>query len=50
MFQKKINKLFSSMPNIFGIANVISFAGFDEWGKDHGEMLEKHYGYAGRQT
>ena len=30
MFQKKTEALFSSMPNIFGIADDILIAGFDE--------------------
>ena len=29
------------MLNVFGIANDILIAGFDEWGKDHDETLEK---------
>ena len=41
MFQKKIDELFSVMPNVFGIADAIVIVDFDEWGKDHYEMLEK---------
>ena len=41
MFQKKINKLFSSMPNVFSIADDILIAGFDEQGKDHNETLNE---------
>ena len=41
MFQKKIDELFIGMPNLFGIADDILIAGFDEWGKDHDETLEK---------
>ena len=40
MFQKKIDKLFGIMSNIFGIADIL-IAGFDEQAKDHDEMLEK---------
>ena len=39
-FQKKVDELFSCMSNAFGIAYDILIAGFDEWGKDHNEMLE----------
>ena len=35
MFQKKIDELFNGMPNVFGIADDILIAGFDELGKDH---------------
>ena len=31
MFQKKIVELFNSMLNVFGIADDILIAGFDEW-------------------
>ena len=41
MFQKKTDKLFSGMPNVFGIADDILIVGIDEWGKDHVETLEK---------
>ena len=41
MFQKKIDELFSSMANAFGIANDIFIAGFDGEGKDDDETLEK---------
>ena len=41
MFQKKINELFSSMSSVFGIADDILIAGFDEWSKDCEETLEK---------
>ena len=51
-FQKKINKLFSGMPNVSGTDDYILIAGFDEWDKDPNMTLEKvyTYGYAGRQT
>ena len=41
MFLKKIDELFSGMPDVFGIADGILIAGFDEWSKDHNEILEK---------
>ena len=40
-FQKKIDALFSSIPNIVGIVGDILIGGFDEFGKDHNKMLEK---------
>ena len=39
MFQKKIDKIFNGMSNLFGIADDILAAGFDELGKDHNETL-----------
>ena len=41
MFQKKIVELFSGMQNVFGFADDILIAGFDEQGKDHDETLHK---------
>ena len=41
MFQKKVDKLFCSMLNVFGIAKDILLAGFDKQGKDHDETLDK---------
>ena len=41
MLQKKIDELFSGMPNVFGIAGEILIAGFNEQGKDHYEILDK---------
>ena len=41
MFQKKMDKLFSGMPNVFGIADVILIAGFDKQGTDHDDTLDK---------
>ena len=40
MFQK-IDELFTGMPYVFGIANGILIAGFDEKSKDHDDTLEK---------
>ena len=41
MFQKKIDELFSFMLNVFGIADDILIADFDEQGREHNEVLEK---------
>ena len=41
MLQKKIDELFSGMPNVFGIANDILIAGIDKQGKDHDETSDK---------
>ena len=41
MFQKKINEIFSHMPNVFGIADEILIAGSHEQGKNHNETLDK---------
>ena len=49
MFQK-IDELFSGIPNLFGIADVILIAGLYEQGKDHSETLDKVLRYAYRQT
>ena len=44
VFLKKIDELFSGMPNVFGIANDILIACFDEQVKDHDETLESTLG------
>ena len=41
MFKKKIDNLFSSMPNVFSNADDILIAGFNEQSKDHDETLHK---------
>ena len=41
MFQKKIHKLFSGMPNVFGIADNILTSSFDELGRDYDVTLDK---------
>ena len=41
MFWKKIDDLFSSMPNSFNIVDDILIAGLDEQGKDHDKTLDK---------
>ena len=41
MFQKKIDKLFRCMPDVYGIADDILITGFDEQGKDHDITFNK---------
>ena len=41
MFQKKKDKLFNWMPNVFSIADDILIAGFDELGKDYNATPDK---------
>ena len=41
MLQKKIDKSFIGMPHVFGIADDILIAGFNEQGKNHDETFEK---------
>ena len=41
MFQKKIDELFSDIPNVFGFADDILVAKFDANGRDHNERLEQ---------
>ena len=39
MFQKKIDKIFNDMPNVFGIADDIFIIGYDKDGADHDEAV-----------
>ena len=41
MFQCKIDKIFSNMPNIFGIVDDILVIGYDEKGADHDVTFQK---------
>ena len=41
MFQKKIDELFSGIPNVFSIADEILISDFDEQGRDHDATLDK---------
>ena len=41
MFQRKIDKQFHELPNIFAIADDILITGFDELGRDHDETVNK---------
>ena len=40
-FQRKIDKLFNDIPNVFGIADDILIAGFHADGRDHDASLEQ---------
>ena len=44
VFQKKVDKLFYGMPNVFGIALDILIVGFDEIGRNHDATLDKVLG------
>ena len=39
MFQRKINKIFNDIPNVFGIAENILVIGYDKDGADHDEAV-----------
>ena len=39
MFQKKINKIFNDIPNVFGIADDILVIGYNKDGTDHDEAV-----------
>ena len=39
MFERKIDKIFKDLPNIFGIMGNILVVGYEADGKDHGETL-----------
>ena len=41
MFQKKADKLFRDMSNVYSTADEILIADFDEWVRDHDETSEK---------
>ena len=41
MFQKKIDKVFDDIPNVFGISDDILIAGFGADCRDHDERLEQ---------
>ena len=41
MFHKKINEIFSGMPNVFHSADDIFIVGFEEKGKDNDETSER---------
>ena len=41
IFKKKVDQLFSSMPNVFGVAGDILLAGSDEQGRDQDKIMEK---------
>ena len=41
IIKKKIGQLFNDIPNVFGIADDILFAGFDADGRDHDASLQQ---------
>ena len=41
MFQRKIDKTFKDMPNVFGIADNILVAGCEADGRDHDETVQR---------
>ena len=41
MFQKKKDKLYSSLPKVFGISDDFLIAGFNEQGKANNETVDK---------
>ena len=41
MFQSMIDELFSGVPNVFGIPDDISIAGFNEQGSSHNATFYK---------
>ena len=41
MFQHKIDKIFSDMPNVFGIMDDILVIGYDENEADHDAAVHK---------
>ena len=41
MFQRKMDELFQGQSNVFGIADNILIAGFDDMGRYHNATLNK---------
>ena len=41
MFQRKINKIFKDMPNVFGIVDDILVAEYEADGRDHDKTLQR---------
>ena len=41
MFQRKIDKIFKDLPNVFGFADNILVVGYDRDGKDHDDTLQQ---------
>ena len=41
MFQRKIDKIFKDMPNVFGIVGDTLVAGYEADGKDHDETVQR---------
>ena len=41
MFQRKTDKIFNDMPNVFGITNDTLVAGYEADGRDHDETVQR---------
>ena len=41
MFQRKINKIFNDMPNVFGITVDILIIGYEDDGSNHDDIVQK---------
>ena len=41
IFLRKIDELFQGLPNVFGTADNILIAGFDDMGRDHDVIFNK---------
>ena len=41
LFQQKVDEIFNDMPNVFGIADDILVAGYDDEGRDHNKTVWK---------
>ena len=41
MFQRKIDKIFKDLPNVFSIADDILVVGYDRDDKDHNGTLQR---------
>ena len=41
MLQRKIDILLQGLPNVFGIADDILIAGFDDMGRDHNAIFKQ---------
>ena len=39
MFQRKLDKIFKGLPNVFGFADDILVVGYDIDGKDHDDTM-----------
>ena len=48
MFQRKPDKIFKDLHNVFGIADEILVVGYDNDGKDDGDTLQKYNKYTDR--
>ena len=48
LFQRKIDEIFRNLPNVIVIADDILGVGYDAYGKDHDDTLQKFYKYTDR--